>query len=129
VNHDTFVENDDIHRGCTDVAHADAELPFIGLQHGIGRSQRLVHSIFHVDASTVHHGNDVLDGTGGRCDDVRMDSELTTYHSDRKAGAILFIEDKVLGKQVQNLAVFRKRCCLRGLCRLADVFEGDFSRA
>jgi hypothetical protein len=129
VNHDTFVENDDIHRVRTDVADADAELPFIGLQNGIGRSQRLVHRVFDVNASTVHHGNDVLDGTGGRCDDVYMDIELTTYRSYRIAGAILFIEDEVLGQQVQNLAVFRRRHCLRRLCRLADVFEGDLSRA
>jgi hypothetical protein len=78
------MKNDDIHRGCTDVAHTDAKLPFIGLQNGIGTRQRFEDRVFHINPGTVHHGNDVLDGTGGGCDDMHLDIELTTYHSDRK---------------------------------------------
>ena len=96
-------------------------------QHRLARRQLLEHRLDHRDAGAVHAGDDVLRRRGAAGDDVHVDLEARAGHPDRRADAVLLVDDEVLRQHVQDLAAARQRHRLGGVDRAPHVLARDLA--
>ena len=80
-----------------------------------------------VDAGAVHARDDVLRRALAAGDDVDVDLEPRAGHADRRADAVLLVDDEVLRQHVQDLAAGRQRHRLGGVDRAAHVLARDLA--
>ena len=80
-----------------------------------------------VDAGAVHAGDDVLRRALAAGDDVDVHLEPRAGHADRRADAVLLVDDEVLRQHVQDFAAGRQRHRLRGVDRAPHVLAGDLA--
>src|SRR5581483_7946372 len=129
VHDGAFGQHREFGRTGADIGHASTKLALFRTQHGVGAGQAFKDGVVHVNASAVDGGNDVLGGAGGGGHQVDLDLELGSHHAAGLAHAGLVIENEILGKQVQNLAIVGERNGAGALDRLADFIAGDLARA
>src|SRR5438046_4415272 len=92
----------DIGRAAADVADRGAELLLVLGQHGLARGDLLGHGLRYRYAGTVHARDDVLRRALAAGDDVYVHLEASPGHPDRRADAVLFVDDEVLRQHVQD---------------------------
>src|SRR5207249_4881699 len=80
-----------------------------------------------VDPGAVHARDDVLRGALAAGDDVNVDLETRSSHPDRRANAILLVDDEILRQHMKNLPSGGKRDGLRGIDGPPDVFAGNLA--
>ena len=81
----------------------------------------------HRDAGAVDARDDVLRRRGAAGDDVDVDLEPGAGHADRRADAVLLVDDEVLRQHVQDLAAARQRHRLGGVDRAPHVLARDLA--
>ncbi len=117
----------DVGRAAADVDERDAELLLVLGEHRLARGQLFDHRLRHRDAGAVHARDDVLRRALAAGDDVDVDLETRAGHADRRADAVLLVDDEVLRQDVQDLAAGRQRHGLRRVDGPAHVFTGDLA--
>ena len=80
-----------------------------------------------VDAGAVHARDDVLRRALAAGDDVDVDLEARAGHADRRADAVLLVDDEVLRQHVEDLAAGRQRHRLGGVDRAPHVLARDLA--
>ena len=80
-----------------------------------------------VDAGAVHARHDVLRRALAAGDDVDVHLEARAGHADRRADAVLLVDDEVLRQHVQDLAAGRQRHGLRRIDRAPHVLARDLA--
>src|SRR6185312_8603956 len=83
------------------------------------------HRVEDRDPGVVHARRDVLDRRRAAGDDVDVDLEARAGHADRRADAVLLVDNEVLRQDVQDFASARERNGLGRVDGPADVFMRD----
>jgi len=97
----------DVRRAAADVDEGDAEFLFVGREHGLGRGQLLEDDLVDVETHAVDALDDVLRRGRGPRHDVDLGLEPHPGHPHGVLDPLLLVDDVVLGKDVQDLAVQR----------------------
>ncbi len=100
--------NGDVGGAAADVHQRDAELLLVVGEHRLARGELLDDGLGHGDARAVHARDDVLRGALAAGDDVDVHLEARARHADRRADAVLLVDDEVLRQDVENLAARRQ---------------------
>ena len=106
---------------------ATPELLLVVGQHRLAGGELLDDGFGDGHAGAVHARDDVLRRALAAGDDVDVDLEPGAGHADRRADAVLLVDDEVLRQHVQNLAAGRQRHRLGGVDRAAHVLAGDLA--
>ena len=92
-----------------------------GVEHRLGRRERLEHEVGDVQAAALAALDDVLRRGDRGGDDVDLGLEPHARHAERLADAVLVVDDELLRQHVQDLAVHRQRDRARGVEHALDV--------
>ncbi len=128
VAHHPTAENEQFGGAAADVQEAAAEIAFILRQTGFRGSQRLKDGIADEDAGLVGGRNKILSSGNGRSDQMNVHFQALADHTDSVAYAILRIYHELVGKDVQDFAVFGKRDVAGSVHGAAHVFALDVAR-
>src|SRR6185369_7054443 len=82
-----------------------------------------------MNAGLIDGGDHILCSTRGGSDDVHVHFESSCHHPQRVVNARLFVEDELLGQQMNDLAICRKWNRARFVHGLSNFFSHDFARA
>src|SRR5688572_6258290 len=103
------LEDCEVRRSSADVDQSHPELFLVWRDDGFRRRQLLDDRVHHGHAGTVDAGDDVLRRRHRSSDDVDVHFEPGTRHSQRRADAVLFVNDEVLRQHMEDLPSGRKR--------------------
>ena len=117
----------DVGGAAADVDQRDAELLLVLGQHRFAGRELLDDRLGDVDAGPVHARDDVLRRALAAGDDVDVHFEPGAGHADRRADAVLLVDDEVLRQHVQDLAAGRQRHRLGRVDRAPDVLARDLA--
>ena len=117
----------DVGRAAADVDQRHAQFLLVVGQHRLARRELLDDGLRDVDARAVHARHDVLRRALAAGDDVDVHFEPRAGHADRRADAVLLVDDEVLRQHVQDLAAGRQRHGLGRVDRAAHVLAGDLA--
>src|ERR1700747_512186 len=98
-----LVKNHDFGRSSSDVNQANSQFALIGIECGIGTSQRLKDDVVHVNTRFVGCGNEVLRSSSSAGYDMSVHLEPHSNHADGILNAALLIDDELLRQQVNRL--------------------------
>ena len=115
------LEDREVRGAAADVEERDAELLLVRRQHRFGRRQLADHRVDDLDAGAVHARHEVLRRRRAAGDDVDVDLEPRAGEADRRADALLLVDDEVLRQHVQDLAPGRQRHRARRVNRAPHV--------
>ena len=119
------LEDSEVGRAAADIDERDAQLLLVLGEDRLARGQLLEHRVEHRHARPIHAGDDVLRGRGAAGHDVDVHFEPRAGHADRRADAVLLVDDEVLRQDVQDLAAARQRDRLGRVDRAPDVLARD----
>src|SRR5437899_7570912 len=114
-------EERDVGRSTADVHDDDAEFLLVLVQDSVTGGQRLEDDVVHGETRTIHRADEVLDRGHRGGDDVHLDLEAHARHADGIADPLAVVHDKVLGQDVDDLAVLRQVDRARGVHGTRDV--------
>src|SRR5205807_3105215 len=120
-------EDGDIGGATADVGDDDTALQLLLGDHRLGRREDLEDEVVDVEACLVHHLDDVLDRRRRPGDDVRLNLETGSRHSHCVADAVLAVDGKVTGQNVDDLPVAGDGDRPRRLDRPGDVGVADLT--
>ena len=106
---------------------ATPELLLVVGQHRLAGGQLLDDGFGDADARAVDAGDDVLRRALAAGDDVDVHLEPGAGHADRRADAVLLVDDEVLRQHVQDLAAGRQRHGLGRVDRPPHVVARDLA--
>ena len=104
-----------------------AQLLLVGREHRFGRGELADHRVGDLDAGAVDARDQVLRRRLAAGDDVDVDLEPGAGEPDRRADALLLVDDEVLRQHVEDLAAGRQRHGPRRVDRAAHVVAGDLA--
>ena len=98
-----------------------------GRQHRFGGADLLDDGVDDAHAGAIHARHQVLRGGRRAGHDVHVDLEPRARHPDRRADAVLLVDDEVLRQHVQDLATGRQADRLGRLDRPPHVIARDLA--
>ena len=119
-------EDGDVGGAAADIDQHDAQLFFVGGQHGQAGSQGLQDQILHFQAAAAHALDDVLCGADRAGHDVHAHFQAQAAHADGLADVFLAVNDEFLRQHVQHLLIGGDVHGLGGLDDASDIGGGDF---
>ena len=105
-----------------------SKLLLILTQDGFPHSDRLQHGVSNQKTAAIHRRDNVLRRRRGTRNDVNVDFEPRADHAERIANAVLIVNGKFLGQDVNDLAFRRQRDRARGFDDAPDIVAVDFAR-
>ena len=119
--------NRDVGGAAADVDQRDAQLLLVVGQDRFAGRELLDHGLGDVDAGPVHARHDVLRRVWLPVMMCTLTSSRAPVMPDRRADAVLFVDDEILREHVQDLAARRQRHRFRRVDGSPDVLARDLA--
>src|SRR5215470_16396465 len=129
VPYDSAAINDDFGGATANVEQADAEVAFVLSETGFGGSKRLENGVADEDAGFVGGSDEILRRGDRRRDDVNVGFKTLADHAEGVADAVLRVDAKFMGEDVEDFAVGRERDVASGVDGAANVVAFDVAGA
>src|SRR5579883_578664 len=118
-------KNGDLGGAATDVYQGDPHLLLFLGQDRLARRKRLVHDLINGDPVALDAPAQVLDRRDRPGNNVGLDIQAVTGHSDRVLDPFLPVDDELTGDSMEDLTVVRDVDDLGGLNRPGHIVLGD----
>jgi hypothetical protein len=125
VHHRAVDIDDDVRGATSDVDEDAADLSLVATQHRMRASQRLQHDLFHEESATLRALRDVRYARRRGGHHVHACFEADASHADRFLDPVLLVDDVLLWKHVNHLAVAGQRHGLGLLEDPGDILDRD----
>ena len=120
-------EDREVDRPRADVGDRRSQLALRLGDDRLRRGQRAGHQLVDLHAGSDDAFRQVLDGRGGRRDDVHLDAKTDGTHPERVLHALLLVDGEIPRQRVQDFAVRGDLDCPGNFRRAVDVLVRDLA--
>ncbi len=120
-------KNGNVGRTATDVHQRHSDLLFLRRYHRLRGSQLLENDVGDIESRTVAGFDDVLGAGNGAGHDVHPGFQSDAAHAQRLTDAVLVVDDELLGKDMDDLAVHGYGDGFRRIDHPAHVVRGNLA--